>query len=163
MLFNPPVLWAVVLNIFALAGIQLACAYLFTRMPEAWFQGPLAAPKRTPGLSFFAVKKWKRLLPDGAGWFLGGFQKRSLESQDIAYLRRFITETRRGEACHWTAMLLCTIPSLWNPWWACLIIAGWAIISNVPCIAVQRVNRDRLVRIIHRIHASKAVAKSARS
>jgi glycosyl-4,4'-diaponeurosporenoate acyltransferase len=163
MLFELPILWTVVLNISALAGIQLGCAWLFTRMPRPWFERSLPPPKRQSTKTASIAKAWKRFLPDGAAWFAGGFAKRSLQSSDVAYLRRFISETRRGEACHWTAMVLCALPFLWNPWWGCLIITVWAVGSNVPCIVLQRVNRGRLARVIHRRQAIKAAAKSARS
>jgi len=155
--------WVIALNVAALPLIQLGCAYGFTRLPERWFDGPLPArlPPRRDTPAF--LKAWKRWLPDGASWFAGGFHKRSLTSRDADYLRRFITETRRGEACHWLAMMLCAIPFVWNPWWGCLIIGIYALVANLPCILLQRVNRARLQQLVHRAQASRAEAKSARS
>ena len=35
---------------------------------------------------------------------------------------------------------------LWNPPWACAVMAFYAIAANMPCIAVQRYNRLVLAR-----------------
>jgi glycosyl-4,4'-diaponeurosporenoate acyltransferase len=156
--------WTIALNLAVLPLIQLGCAFAFTRLPANWFDAPLPSrlPMRqgTPGF----LKTWKRWLPDGAAWFDGGFHKRSLTSRDPDYLRRFIIETRRGEACHWLAMLLSAVPFQWNPWWGCAVIGLYALVANLPCILLQRVNRARLTRMLARHHqASSAEAKSARS
>ena len=156
--------WIITLNVVTLPTTQLACAWLFTRLPTSWFDVPLPStpPPRSHTSAF--LKTWKRHLPDGAAWFAGGFHKRALASRNPDYLHRFITETRRGEACHWTAMLLCFISFSWNPWWGCGVIAGYAVTANLPCILLQRTNRRRFQHILSRnSQASNADAKSARS
>ena len=159
-----PPIGIILLNVAAIPAIQLGCAWIFTKLPEGWFDAPL--PSRPPprSSSSLFLKKWKRHLPDGASWFAGGFHKRVLMSKDARYLSRFILETRRGEACHWTAMISCSIPFFWNPWWGCWVIGLYAVVANLPCILLQRVNRKRLQRmLLRRNHASSADAKSARS
>lgn len=156
--------WIIALNVAVLPVIQLGCAYAFTCLPESWFDVPLPSrlPPRKDTPAF--LKTSKRWLPDGASWFAGGFRKGSLGSRDARYLRRFITETRRGEACHWLAMLLCAVPFLWNPWWGCAVIGIYALVANLPCILLQRVNRARLQQLLARHpQASSAEAKSALS
>jgi len=162
MIFHLSIPWIITLNVSWIASVQMLCAYGFTRMPEDWFAAELPpCPSHFPTSSF--LRNWKHLLPDGAAWFAGGFRKGSLDSSDPAYLLRFITETRRGESCHWTAMAFCLVPMLWNPWWGSLVIGGWALVGNLPCILLQRSNRRRLSRAVHRIQRRKSVAKSARS
>jgi glycosyl-4,4'-diaponeurosporenoate acyltransferase len=159
-----PAPWIIALNVASLPLVQIGCAYAFTRLPDRCFDAPVpprpAAKQAMPAF----LRKWKRLLPDGASWFAGGFRKRSLASRDPAYLRRFIAETRRGESCHWVALGLCAIPFLWNPWWGCVVIAIYAVAANLPCILLQRINRARLLRLLARgDQTSSADAKSARS
>lgn len=163
MIFHLPIPWIITLNVFWISSVQILCAYGFTHMPEKWFAAELpTSPDRMKRRQSF-LRKWKRCLPDGAAWFAGGFHKRSLHSSDPTYLLRFITETRRGESCHWAAMLFCMVTILWNPWWGDLIIGCWAIIGNLPCILLQRSNRVRLAHAVRRRQRNNAVAKSARS
>ena len=159
MIFELPLVIITLLNCAVLPAIQLGCAWGFTRLPAGWFAGEVKC-RSGGGGSYFLIRKWKRWIPDGASWFRGGFPKRSLESMYPGYLRAFAVETWRGEACHWTAMALCCIPFLWNPWWGCAVIAAYALFANVPCILIQRHNRHRLGKVMAH---SRALAKSARS
>jgi glycosyl-4,4'-diaponeurosporenoate acyltransferase len=92
----------------------------------------------------------KDRLPDAARWFDGGFAKGSLAAHDPAYLRRFIRETWRGELCHWFALGCVPVFFLWNPWWADMVMVGYAMMANIPCILAQRYNRLRLRRLLAR-------------
>lgn|SRR3982750_3300607 len=95
---------------------------------------------------WFAVRRWKNWLPDGASW-LGGFPKGKLRSRDAAYLAYFTSETRRGEIAHWCMLLCFPLFFIWNPAWACLVMALYAVVANIPCILVQRYNRAVLVHL----------------
>ena len=100
----------------------------------------------------FAVRVWKNLLPDGAPW-LGGFAKKSLMGRDMEYVSRFRLETCRGELAHFVQIPCVLLALLWNPWpLAALIIVGYALISNIPCIVVQRHTRHRLSRLVGDLH-----------
>ena len=141
--------WVITLNVAGWPVIHLAVAWLFTLLPDLVF-----ARGRTPGgweatvyARVLKVRVWKDLLPDAAPW-LRGFPKQRLLSNDPEYLRRFIRETRRGEAAHW-AMLLCgALFFLWNPPSADAVMAGYALTANLPCIVVQRYNRIRFERLL---------------
>jgi glycosyl-4,4'-diaponeurosporenoate acyltransferase len=145
--------WVVALNVAGWPVLQLGFAWLFTRLPAAWF-APGAAHTWEPGPRcyerVFGIKHWKDWLPDGARWFGGVFAKGSLAGRDPAYLRRFMGETRRGELCHWSALACAPVFFLWNPWWADLVMASYAVLANLPCILVQRYNRLRLRRLLAR-------------
>jgi glycosyl-4,4'-diaponeurosporenoate acyltransferase len=148
-----PLIWVIVLNCAGWPVIQLGLAWLFTRMPESWFDPPaLGSVKLETWLydRVFHVKNWKDKLPDAAAWFGGGFAKRELTTTDPAYLRRFIRETWRGELCHWCAFAFLPVFFLWNPWWADGVMAVYAISANLPCILAQRHNRIRLRRVLAR-------------
>jgi glycosyl-4,4'-diaponeurosporenoate acyltransferase len=144
-----PVPWIIALNALGLPALQLGCAWLFTRLPAAWFAPP--RPRWDHGRfyeRFLGIKRWKDRLPDGAAWFKGGFAKASLRQRDPQHLARFLRETWRGELCHWTVLALIPVFFLWNPPWADLVIALYAIAANLPCILVQRYNRQRLGRVL---------------
>jgi glycosyl-4,4'-diaponeurosporenoate acyltransferase len=145
--------WIIVLNVAGWLVIQLGLAWLFTQMPVAWFNpGGARAWERSGRFyeSVFRIKRWKKRLPDAARWLGGGFAKGVLAGTDADYLRRFIRETWRGELCHWLAIGCAPLFFLWNPWWGDLIIVGYALAANLPCILAQRYNRIRFRRLLAR-------------
>jgi glycosyl-4,4'-diaponeurosporenoate acyltransferase len=99
--------------------------------------------------SVFGIHCWKTLLPDGAPW-LGGVAKKRITSRSPQYLQSFVVETRRSELAHW-CMLLCTpVFFLWNPQWACFVMASYGVAANLACILAQRANRIQLQRLLIR-------------
>ncbi len=99
-------------------------------------------------IRYFAVKKWKNSLPDGAKLMGHQFSKNSIVSRDRAYLNNFLLETRRGEFAHWLTMAFTPIFFIWNPPWASFVMVAYALIANMPCIIAQRYNRHVLQRIL---------------
>jgi glycosyl-4,4'-diaponeurosporenoate acyltransferase len=96
------------------------------------------------------VQSWKRFLPDGAAW-MGDSGDHRLAIRSRSDCARFAAETRRAETAHW-CMLLCTpVFFLWNPPWACAVMAAYAFLTNVPCIVAQRANRLRVGRTEERL------------
>ena len=153
MLIELPIGWIVVLNVVGWPVIQFGLAWVFTLMPVTWFEPSGAQPWEQGGRFYermFGIKRWKDLLPDAARWFEGGFAKGSLAGLDPAYLRRFIRETWRGELCHWFAFGCVPVFFFWNPWWADMVMVGYAVMANIPCILAQRYNRLRLRRLLAR-------------
>jgi glycosyl-4,4'-diaponeurosporenoate acyltransferase len=152
-----PVSWIIALNCIGWPVIQLGLAWLFTRMPAAWFRAPgTAGFEPWVYARVFHVKRWKDRLPDAAAWFGGGFAKRSLADKDAGYLGRFMDETWRGELCHWCALAFVPLFFLWNPWWGDLVILAYALAANLPCILAQRHNRIRLRRVLARASGQSA-------
>jgi glycosyl-4,4'-diaponeurosporenoate acyltransferase len=96
------------------------------------------------------IKQWKDLLPDAGALFQGGVSKQDLVGRDREHLERFAVETRRAELTHWLILTAAPWFFLWNPWWLGLAMVGYGIVANVPCVAIQRYNRARLLRIIRR-------------
>ena len=146
-------IWAA--NFFGWPLIHLAIGFAALRLPQHLFarDGWLTAPRpweRDGRLyrDWLAIRKWKSLLPDGAPW-LGGFAKKKISACDPAYLAQFLLETRRAELAHWCMLSCLPVFFLWNPPWARLVMTGYALAANLPCILAQRYNRivlDRVVR-----------------
>ena len=141
-------------NLLGWPLIHLAIGFVALRVPPHLFAQDswLTAPRRWERdgriyRDWLAIRKWKTLLPDGAPW-LGGFAKKRICSRDSSYLAQFLLETRRAESAHWG--MLCCLPLffLWNPPWACLVMTGYALAANLPCILAQRYNRIALEHAI---------------
>lgn len=97
-----------------------------------------------------SVKKWKELLPDGARIQKKSFEKKRLSSISPAYLMRFVEETCRAELCHWLIVAAVPLFFLWNTWRIAVFMLPYAIITNLPCIVVQRYNRPRFIHAMRR-------------
>jgi len=153
MLLELPVPWVIALNSAGIPALQMGLAWIFTHLPTAWFERPLIATARTRYRryeSLLRVKRWKDLLPDGASWFHGGYAKSRLRGREADDLHRFVTETRRGEICHWLALVFTPVFFLWNPPWACIVVAAVMLAINLPCIIIQRYNRLRFASALAR-------------
>lgn len=103
------------------------------------------------------IRRWKARLPDGARWVGSAFQKRTVQRRNPAYLRQFVLETRRGEMGHWLMLVCFPLFFLWNPPWAWIVMALYAIAANLPCIVVQRYNRERVGQLLSRSDAQSPV------
>jgi len=99
---------------------------------------------------FLFIDRWKRFMPEAGGFFPGGFSKKRLTRRDQEYLVRFSIETRRGEFTHWLSILPAPLFFLWNDWPVGLCMVAYALLFNLPFIAVNRFNRARLARILMR-------------
>lgn len=155
--FEFGILTTSLLNVFGIMLVHLGIAWYMLKQPiqkydpNAFPWAPL--PRERQGQiwdDLFQVKRWKKALPDGASWFSGGFSKKSLQNREPEYLKRFLLETCRGEHSHWLMLACAPIFTLWNPPMAFLIIVGYFIIGNIPCIIVQRYNRPFLTRLVLR-------------
>lgn len=96
------------------------------------------------------IRAWKDVVPEAGALFGGGVSKRRLLGSDDASLAAFVRETRRAELAHWAGASGVVVPFLWNPIWAWPAHVLVASASNLPCIAVQRYTRGRLLRTLRR-------------
>ncbi len=94
----------------------------------------------------FGVDRWKDRLPE-AGAVFGGASKRTLRRDDVGQL---VEETRRAELVHWLLAACGPLFVLWNPAPLAAAMVAFAIVANAPFIVVQRYNRARLYRVVHR-------------
>jgi glycosyl-4,4'-diaponeurosporenoate acyltransferase len=141
----------------ALAGVHLASVYVARRLPDHFYRPGRwwwrIRPIERDGRLYqdaLRIRAWKHLLPDGGPLLPGGFAKSHLAARDGAYLDQFAIETGRGELAHWLALLSAPAFALFNPPAAIAYIQLYAIATNVPCIAVQRFNRARLLKMSRR-------------
>ena len=144
----PPV-WIGVLNLLGIPAVHLLVAWVSARLPREWFQDSGRIGKWEEGFyeKVLRVRRWKGLLPDAGPWF-GGMAKRRLESRNREYLRNLLQETRRGEWSHWVQMGAVNVCLLWTPMPWGWVIAGYALLSNLPCVVSLRHTRLRLRRIV---------------
>lgn len=142
-----------VANILGWPVIHLAISFAVLRVPTQFFARDtwLTTPRSWEQdgdvyRNWFAIRKWKSLLPDGAPW-LGGFAKEKLLERKPTALVQFLIETRRAETAHWCMLGCLPIFFIWNPPWARWVMTAYALAANLPCILAQRYNRFTLSRI----------------
>jgi glycosyl-4,4'-diaponeurosporenoate acyltransferase len=150
-----PDLWIVILNVVGIPVIHLGISWVFTRMkrerfdPESFlFRSRKWEHAGAIYQNLFRIRAWKDLLPDAAPWF-NGFAKRKLSDRDPEYLRAFIAETCRSEAAHYAQIPGILLTLIWNPWpVAAVVMIVYSILSNLPCLLLQRFTRIRLRRFL---------------
>jgi glycosyl-4,4'-diaponeurosporenoate acyltransferase len=155
LLFDPGHFWVIFLNIIVILLIHLGISFVCTKIPLKHFN-PFNRFYRTKKFemggriytNIFKVKKWKKVIPDGARLFKGGFPKKNLENCSNDYLYIFTQETCRAELTHWLQIVPSGIFFLWNVWWGGVIMIAYFLLANIPCILLQRYNRARLLRVI---------------
>ncbi|MGD0797010.1 MAG: hypothetical protein ABR910_04720 [Acidobacteriaceae bacterium] len=147
------ILALVAINTAGWLFLQLAIAWAATRASSRRFAANNRLFKvRSWEISFYRrwlrIRRWKRILPDGAPWVGGSFRKKTLQARHSEHLRQWRIETRRGEFAHWLMLACFPIFFLWNPRWAWSVIVLYAVAANLPCILVQRYNREAVQRIL---------------
>jgi glycosyl-4,4'-diaponeurosporenoate acyltransferase len=148
---NTAMIWV---NAIAWFLLHMGSSYVITQLPTKWFN-PSTFWFRTFKWEqegkiwdqLFAVKTWKKKMPDGAAWFKKGFAKKKLSNRSPAYLERFVQETCRGEAAHWILLPASFLFFLWNPFYIGIIMVIYALIANAPCIVIQRYNRPYIQKL----------------
>lgn len=158
MLLDLSPLWIVILNVIGIPGIHLGISWIFTRLGRDRFDpgSPLFRPRSREEngqvyQAVFRIRQWKGLIPDAAPWF-DGFAKGSLGKKDPEYLRNFIRETCRGEAAHYAQIPGIWLTLIWNPWpVAAGVMIVYALLSNLPCILLQRFTRARMRHLLSQL------------
>ncbi len=155
--FHFTLLWTVVVDCIAWFLIHMGVSYIMTHMRREFFNSQSWAFRKRClendnriYQDIFFVKKWKSLLPEGAVLFAQGFRKKRLKKKNKDYVSMFVAETCRSEGVHWVTMIFAPFFFLWNPLWVGVVMIGYAVAANLPCIITQRYNRIRLERLLHR-------------
>ena len=150
---NRPLLVAV--DVAAWAAVHTATGYLVHRLPARVFDREtfLSRPRRIEAggalyVRVLRIKRWKRWLPEAGALFAGGFDKKHLSGRDPTYLATYVRETRRAELGHVLAAAAAPLFFLWNPWYVGIVMLVYAVVANGPCVAAQRYNRLRMLRIL---------------
>lgn len=97
------------------------------------------------------IRGWKDWLPDAGPALPGGVAKRALVRRDRRLLEQLVLETRRAELVHWALWPFWIVTSLWLPPLGVLANLLFASLFNLPCLAVQRYNRLRLLASLARL------------
>ncbi|MEF3352912.1 hypothetical protein PV403_06965 [Paenibacillus sp. GYB006] len=143
----------IVANIAAWFILHMSISYVFTVLPDRWFDG-LRLRASSKELSFYDhvlhIRRWKNRLPDGAVWIGQDFRKQRIMRSDTAYLHIYQREAYRGEWCHYVSIMPVPLFFLWNMPAVAWGMVVYALAANVPCILSLRYNRARIVRILQR-------------
>lgn len=100
--------------------------------------------------AWLRVSLWKDRLPEAGALFGEGGSKKHLSGTSTEVLRAFQSETRRAEYVHWANIAAGPAFVLIVPAWAAVFMTGFAVVVHLPFVIVQRYNRLRLDRILHR-------------
>jgi len=155
MLIVIPDIWIVIINFLLWFIIHISIAYFGTILPikyiniDSWLFKQRKWEKNGKFYeSYFRIKKWKELLPDGSTLFKKGFKKKRIVSSNTEYFNIFIIEVCRAEFVHWLVILFSPLFFIWNYPFSGFIMILYAMIANIPCIIAQRYNRIRFKRIV---------------
>ena len=129
--------------------IGLACAHIPVRIlrllgRSAWW---LRCPSPHWYRKAIYIGLWKDRVPE-AGRFGGGVSKRHLKSRDRGVLERLYLETIRAELVHTGLLMVQCFPIVWLKGGLLVLPIGYAVVANLPFIAIQRYNRARLSRLV---------------
>ncbi len=156
--FVLPEAWTVVADVAAWGVFHAATGYAAHRLGQDRLErdGWLLRPRSfEDGGRFYRrrlrIDRWKDRVPEAGALFRGGTSKRTLPSYDVAGLERFARETRRAELAHWWAMACGPVFVLWNPPLPAALLVGYGVAVNLPFIAIQRYNRQRVQRVVGRL------------
>jgi glycosyl-4,4'-diaponeurosporenoate acyltransferase len=95
------------------------------------------------------IRRWKSWLPD-LGVIFGGRPKSLRRPRDPAEWQALAGETRRAERVHWLILAALPVEALLRGGTLLVLMAGYAVVANVPCIVAQRYNRGRLLALRRR-------------
>lgn len=150
--------WAVLLSSITWFGVSFVVGFTATRIPlDRLTPGPVTRLRAWEQSGAWwqrhlRVRRWKDRLPEAGALFAGGYSKRHVTSRSTDVLDRFRRETVRAERVHWLIMASTPIHLIWcRPTvFAGMVVFG--LVSNVPFIIIQRVNRGRIDRLLARRH-----------
>lgn len=149
----------VVANVAFWAAVHAGTGYLVHRLPVAsleqdrWLFRPRALERGGRVYDRAGIRRWKDRVPEAGALFAGGLSKRHLPTVEEGGLARFVVETRRAELGHWLALVAGPCSALWNPPVGAVAMTAYGVGVNLPCIAIQRWNRQRAERVLARSRA----------
>lgn len=154
-LIELPLVWVFFADAAAWMVIHLTFSAAVQRIPADWFARHAAwfrsfswEQEGRFWQRWFHVRAWKRYIPDGTLFIRSGYDKSRLHGGDSSSLYDFLLESRRAEFVHWLMILPSIGFILWNPPWAAWLNVAYALLFNIPLIAVQRFNRPRIEKLL---------------
>lgn len=155
--------WAVVVaNIAFWGATHAATGYAVHRLPPArlardgWLLRPRAIERGGRLYDRVRIRRWKDVVPEAGALFAGGVSKAHVPATEDGGLERFTVETRRAEIGHWLALAAGPLAALWNGPAGTVAMVGYGVAANLPCIAIQRFNRQRAQRVLARSSGSRS-------
>jgi glycosyl-4,4'-diaponeurosporenoate acyltransferase len=154
-----PETWTAVLYLLLWPVFQIVSSLVCLKMPDRFFS-PFSLPYREfrwekSGLLYgrvLMVRKWKDLLPElGLLIFRGGRRKRALHDFTKPGLEKFLVESCRAEWTHLLSILLFLLLSFFVPGKAALFLIVYGLMTNLPCVIVQRYNRPRVLKLLEKL------------
>lgn len=156
-IFTFPPLVSLALCILLWGGLQTFFALLCQRLPASWFAWDnwLFRPKafEKNGRLYkkvFQIHRWKGYLPDGAAVSKSGYRKKHLQDTSIENLSVFLEQSCRAELAHLLAITPFWIFGLFLPPVGMVLMLGYALAINMPCVLAQRYNRPRIAGLLQR-------------
>lgn len=148
--------WATILLFFVVwALIQVGAALLCLVLPDKFFQSNKGIFKTRKFekdgqfyQTFFKIKKWKHLLPDGAKMVKIGYAKKTLTDYSTANLNKFLVESCRAELTHLLPIGLFWVFFFFTTPLITLFMFGYSLLVNLPCLFAQRYNRPRIQKLL---------------
>lgn len=154
---NHTIVYFTCINSILWSVVHISISYVITRLPvsvfapDFWLFRIRTWERSGAFYNLFYIRKWKRLLPDGAVLLAGVFPKKRLIRKDPEYLHRFISETCRAETVHWFSLIFVPVFLVWNTSTGTVVNGIYAVFANIPCIVTQRFNRSHLQSLLQSI------------
>ncbi|WP_308464397.1 hypothetical protein [Ferrimicrobium sp.] len=136
--------WIATSVVVGFLGARLPLTVLLSIARHPWWLG---GPKARWYRQRLCIDTWKHRLPE-AGSFGGGVSKRRIVNRQHSTLVRLYLETVRAELVHTGLLVIQWLPALWLSPGFVVVPVLYAVLANVPFVAVQRYNRVRLSRIV---------------
>ena len=155
-----------ILLIILVDGLTATIVRLLPTMKDGKF---FAVSKKEKNLyEKWQIRKWKDIIPE-IGHFTG-FRKNKLDDpKSVAYVERFLLESRYGEVGHllscptggliFLAQLIPVFPSYW--WMLCIGVFVVNVLLNLPSYFVLRYNYYKLTVLHHALLKKEKAARAA--
>jgi len=157
-----------ILNALAWIGFHLGIGLGASRIPISWFnpnKGIYRIRSWEKGgkvyQRLYRVRVWKALVPNGSRIYPGAFSIKNLPDASVSYLRRWVQESCRAEFCHALMILPGFLFFIWNSFWFGCLMLAYALLNNLPLIALQRFNRPRVQKLLKRLERTQAEKRAA--
>jgi len=148
-----PAGWTVLLIVILWPSLQMVAATLSRRLPDHLFDWHSSFYRSHPWekngkiyQTWFKIRCWKPLLPDGGAIMPGGYAKKHLTDYSATNLEKFLNDSCRAEFSHWLAMSPFWLFGLIGPPPIIVFMLVYALVVNLPCIMAQRFNRPRIAK-----------------
>ena len=157
--------WIALIDAAVWATWSVLVGYRATRLPwarlaeDTWLTRPRRWERDGRVYERLGILRWKDRIPEAGSVFRRGTSKRALPGRSDDDLGRFAAETRRAEIVHWQIMAITPVFVFFNPPVLIVAMVIYAVVANIPCIAIQRYNRIRITRILGRRRARRTAVR----